>query len=174
MSSPSSPTNSHLHKLASCPPPRSSNARRPNNLQRHLQISSHPSSFCQLPEVEGKTKKTHRRADLQWSRSKGKQRERERQTWKPWKKIKTVCLLCFFGILQVTAGEEGKKRGSRNWPTFLPGLSCGGAWTYALPVAEARGETRRHCSCGCRRPSLQFLEFRDYFVIFKLCNVIFV
>jgi len=33
--------------------------------QRHLQISSHPSSFCQLPEAEGKTKKTYRRADLQ-------------------------------------------------------------------------------------------------------------
>jgi hypothetical protein len=32
---------------------------------RHLQISSHPSSFCQLPEAEGKTKKTHKRADLQ-------------------------------------------------------------------------------------------------------------
>jgi len=92
-------------------------------------------------------------ADLKEKR----ERERERQTWKPWKKIKTVCLLCFFGILQVTAGEEGKKRGSRDWPSFLPGLSCGGAWTYALPVAEARGETRRHCSCGCRRPSLQFL-----------------
>jgi hypothetical protein len=33
--------------------------------QRHLQISSHPSSFCQLPEAEGKMKKPHRRADLQ-------------------------------------------------------------------------------------------------------------
>jgi hypothetical protein len=41
-------------------------------------------------------------------------------------------------------------------------------------LAAARGKTRRHCSCGGRRASLQFLEFRDYFVIFKLCNVIFV
>jgi len=41
-------------------------------------------------------------------------------------------------------------------------------------LTAARETTRRHCSCGGRRASLQFLEFRDYFVIFKLCNVIFV
>jgi hypothetical protein len=42
--------------------------------------------------------------------------------------------LCFFGILQVIADEEGKKRGSRDWPSFLLGLSCGGAWGDTPPL----------------------------------------
>jgi hypothetical protein len=32
----------------------------------------------------------------------------------------------------------------------------------------------QNCSGSSRSVPLQFLEFRDYFVIFKLCNAIFV
>jgi len=47
----------YLYTPQICPPSPSGSARRPNSLQQHLQISSHPSSFYQLPEAEGKMKK---------------------------------------------------------------------------------------------------------------------
>jgi len=74
------------------------------------------------------------------------------------KKSKTNCLAYFW----VFAGDgdshrrhrktEGKKTFQIPW--FFGVSSCSRAAS-----GVARGETCCHCSCSCRRPSLQFLEF---------------
>ena len=78
--------------------------------------------------------------------------------------------------MQVTAGkEEGRK--TLRAPLFFQ-VSSGGALEHAPPVTVARWNTRRHCSSTVAAipevVPLQFLEFRDCFVNFGLCNVIFV
>ena len=75
---------------------------------------------------------------------------------------------------------DGSSRVAGDWtgeeaitPLTLSGFR-GGAWTHVPPMTATRGETRRHCCCGCGSPSLQFLEFfLGLFWNFELFDVIF-
>ena len=91
--------------------------------------------------------------------------KRERQIRKQGRKIKINChLLRFLGFAgdEVLTGGRKVKRGGSHYSPPTP--SCCLDFTAAREPTRRQWrrrveEKRRHCSCSCRRPSLQFLKF---------------
>jgi hypothetical protein len=73
--------------------------------------------------------------------------------------IKINWLLRFFCCCYRSPPAQEEEEKKPTLGALLPGLFHSGAWVHAPPVTVARGKTRRHCSCGGRRVSLQFLDF---------------
>jgi len=93
------------------------------------------------PRINGRTCNQQRTMN----REREREKPEESRSKKRGKNRDFACVFVFFvGDVNLTASAEGKRRQSRAESTSCLGLSA---------------EMHRHCSCGCRRPSLQFLEF---------------